>query len=47
MLELRGPLFFGTADALALRIEAAEGQKVAHVILDLKRVNDGDSTCCP
>jgi len=43
VLELQGPLFFGTAEDLARRIElAADG--VVHVILDLKRVNEIDST---
>src|SRR5262245_38708625 len=43
VLELQGPLFFGTAEDLARRIELlADG--IVHVILDLKRVNEIDST---
>jgi CRP-like cAMP-binding protein/ABC-type transporter Mla MlaB component len=41
--ELRGPLFFGSADNLAGEIENAIGQ-YSYCILDMKRVNEIDST---
>ena len=44
VLELEGPIFFGTAESLAARIEQALGEGVTHVVLDLKRVNDIDTT---
>ena len=44
VFELEGPIFFGTAEGLAGRVEAAEKAGARHVILDLKRVNDLDST---
>ncbi len=44
VFELEGPLFFGTAENLASEIAAAIGENVSHVIFDLKRVNDIDST---
>jgi len=44
VLELEGPLFFGTAEDLARRVEAALQEDVFWVILDLKRVNEVDST---
>ena len=44
VFELEGALFFGTAEELAARIEAAARASVAVVILDLRRVNDIDST---
>jgi anti-anti-sigma regulatory factor len=43
VLELEGPIFFGTAEGLARRIEAARDD-VAYVVLDLKRVNEIDTT---
>jgi anti-anti-sigma factor len=42
--ELEGPIFFGTADDLARRVEAALRDGATHVILDFRRVNDIDST---
>lgn len=42
--ELEGPLFFGTADNLASEIDAAIRHNVSYVVLDLKRINDIDST---
>lgn len=44
VLELDGPLFFGTAEALARQVEEALRAGVTCVILDLKRVNEIDST---
>ena len=44
VFELEGALFFGTAEELAARIEASARASVAVVILDLRRVNDVDST---
>jgi MFS superfamily sulfate permease-like transporter len=41
--ELRGPLFFGSADNLAGEIESAMGHHT-YCILDMKRVNEIDST---
>ena len=41
--ELRGPLFFGSADNLAAEIESAMGQHT-YCILDMKRVDEIDST---
>ncbi|MEJ2727618.1 MAG: SLC26A/SulP transporter family protein [Deltaproteobacteria bacterium] len=41
--ELRGPLFFGSADNLAGEIESAINQ-YTYCILDMKRVNEIDST---
>ena len=43
LLELEGPVFFGSAESLSERIEAApKGARC--VILDFRRVNDLDST---
>jgi SulP family sulfate permease len=44
LLELEGPVFFGTAEALGDRIDAATGQGVRYIVLDFRRVNDLDST---
>lgn len=44
VFELQGPIFFGTAEDLAGQVEAAARDGAACVILDLKRVNDIDST---
>lgn len=44
VLELEGPLFFGTAENLARHVELAVHEDVAWVILDIKRVNEVDST---
>ncbi|MGD8883958.1 MAG: cyclic nucleotide-binding domain-containing protein, partial [Desulfobacterales bacterium] len=41
--ELRGPLFFGSADNLARQIESAINH-YTYCILDMKRVNEIDST---
>ena len=41
--ELRGPLFFGSADNLAMEVASAMKQNT-HCILDMKRVNEIDST---
>ena len=43
-LELEGPLFFGTAEDLARQVDAALREGVVFLILDLKRVNEVDST---
>jgi MFS superfamily sulfate permease-like transporter len=42
--ELEGPIFFGTAEYLAAQVEAALRQETSYVVLDLKRVNELDST---
>jgi SulP family sulfate permease len=44
VFELEGAIFFGTAEGLAGRVEAASTAGAGYVILDLKRVNDLDST---
>jgi MFS superfamily sulfate permease-like transporter len=44
VFELEGPLFFGTAENLAAAVEAALRENTSCVILDMKRVNDVDST---
>ncbi len=44
VLELEGPIFFGTAENLALYLEGARRENVSYVIMDLKRVNEIDST---
>ncbi len=44
VLELEGPLFFGTAENLAADIESALDQDTSYLIFDLKRVNEIDST---
>ena len=41
--ELRGPLFFGSADNLAMEIESAINH-CTYCILDMRRVNEIDST---
>jgi sulfate permease, SulP family len=42
--ELEGPIFFGTAEYLAAQVETALRQETHYVVLDLKRVNELDST---
>jgi CRP-like cAMP-binding protein/anti-anti-sigma regulatory factor len=44
LLELEGPVFFGSADSLGDRIEAAIADGARYVVLDFRRVNDLDST---
>ena len=44
VLELEGPIFFGTAENLASHIDSALLETTSYVICDLKRVNDIDST---
>ncbi len=44
VLELEGPIFFGTAENLAVRLDDLLLSDVAYVLLDLKRVNEIDST---
>jgi len=44
VLELEGPVFFGTAENLAMRLDNLLLSDVPYVILDLKRVNEIDST---
>lgn len=46
VLELEGPIFFGTAENLAVRLEKLLLGDVSYVLLDLKRVNEIDSTGC-
>lgn len=42
--ELEGPIFFGTAEYLAAQVETALQEETSYVVLDLKRVNELDST---
>jgi SulP family sulfate permease len=44
VFELEGPIFFGTAEKLAHEIETAVRSDATFVILDLRRVNELDST---
>lgn len=44
VLELEGPVFFGTSDTLNARLEALASSDVSYVILDVKRVNEMDSS---
>jgi SulP family sulfate permease len=44
VLELEGPLFFGTAENLAAHIESVLRAQTFYLILDMKRVNEIDST---
>ena len=44
VLELEGPIFFGTAENLASYVEAALVQDTSYLIFDMKRVNEIDST---
>lgn len=44
VLELEGPFFFGSAGKVEREVERLADDGVGHVILDLKRVNDIDST---
>ena len=44
VFELEGPIFFGTAEELANRVEAAVRDGVTFIVLDLKRINEIDST---
>jgi len=44
VLELDGSIFFGSADNLAQEIDVLSESGVTYVILDMKRVNDIDST---
>jgi SulP family sulfate permease len=44
VFELEGPIFFGTAEDLANRVEAAGRGGARSVVFDLKRVNELDST---
>jgi MFS superfamily sulfate permease-like transporter len=44
VLELEGPVFFGSAESLGERIEAAVAAGARYLLLDFRRVNDLDST---
>jgi anti-anti-sigma factor len=44
VFELDGPIFFGTAEDLATRVEAAAREGATQVVLDLRRVNELDTT---
>jgi sulfate permease, SulP family len=44
VVELEGPLFFGTAENLADHIESALRAQTEYLILDMRRVNEIDST---
>jgi anti-anti-sigma factor len=43
-LELEGPMFFASAEALHNRTESAIGEGVRHIVLDFTRVTELDST---
>lgn len=43
-LELEGPIFFGTAENLAIRLEELADGPASFVVIDFKRVNEIDST---
>jgi CRP-like cAMP-binding protein/ABC-type transporter Mla MlaB component len=42
--ELEGPIFFGTAEYLAGQVETCLRDETSYIVLDLKRVNELDST---
>ncbi len=44
VIELEGPLFFGTSETLAARLESLRTGSASYVILDVKRVNEMDSS---
>jgi len=44
VMELQGALFFGTGETMAKAVEAALGQGLSCVILDLRRLTEIDST---
>ena len=44
VLELEGPIFFGTAEDLGAYLESTVGDDVSYVVIDLKRVNEIDTT---
>jgi MFS superfamily sulfate permease-like transporter len=44
VLELEGPVFFGTAENLALRLDDLLHDDINYMVLDFKRVNEIDST---
>jgi len=44
LIELEGPVFFGSAESLAERVDAGVASGVRYVVLDFRRVNDLDST---
>jgi anti-anti-sigma factor len=44
VLQLEGPLFFGSAENLLHRVDIAMRQGVQYVVLDMRRINDMDST---
>jgi SulP family sulfate permease len=44
VMELEGPLFFGTAEDLAVRLESLQHSDTRHLIIDMRRVNEVDST---
>lgn len=44
VFELEGPIFFGTAERLVQELEDTASRSADYLILDLRRVNDMDST---
>ena len=44
VIELEGPLFFGTSETLAARLESLRTGSASYVILDVKCVNEMDSS---
>ena len=44
LLDLQGPIFFGTAENLADAVERSAGSEVRYIVIDLQRVTEIDST---
>jgi MFS superfamily sulfate permease-like transporter len=44
VIELEGVIFFGTADDLLMRVDRCLREGATHIIIDLGRVNDIDTT---
>ena len=44
VLELEGPVFFGTSETLNKRLETLASGSARYIVLDLKRVNEMDSS---
>ena len=44
VIELEGPVFFGTSETLATRLDDLRTGHATHIIVDLKRVNEMDSS---
>lgn len=44
IIELEGPLFFGTSDRLASKLEELSQEDVSYILLDFKRTSEIDTT---